>query len=494
MRQRSALLAVCAAAAWTSFSAPPDPAGWCGFNLLEKFTARNQRPFVEDDFRWIAELGFNFVRLPMDYRCYAPDHLSTNFNESVLREIDQAVEFGRRYRIHVCINLHRAPGFCINPPPEPADLWTDEATQQSFVRHWEMFARRYRGVPAGELSFNLLNEPARTTRERHVAVHARAIEAIHAIDPERPVIVDGYEVGRTPCEEFLVYSNVIQATRGYHPATISHYRASWVRGSDRWPVPTWPELKLNGYLYGPVKPDYRSSLVLTGAVPAGTTVELDLVQISGSLEVAVCTNGVLATRSTIAPAASPRWERDPDEPRWPIFRARTAEVLRIELAAPCSRLEVRADKGDWLLFRELRIQMPGRPSVAVGAVPRWGETQQTWAVAATGALLPPPGVMRDQPLREYLAPWLAIRAQGEEVFVGEFGCFNKTPHAVALAWLEDWLRLWQEARIGWAMWNFRGSFGPLDSGRADVQYEEWHGHKLDRAMLDLLRNYRPRVR
>jgi hypothetical protein len=36
------------------------------------------------------------------------------------------------------------------------------------------------------------------------------------------------------------------------------------------------------------------------------------------------------------------------------------------------------------------------------------------------------------------------------------------------------------------LWNFRGSFGVLDSGRADVQYEDWRGHKLDRAMLRLL--------
>ena len=39
------------------------------------------------------------------------------------------------------------------------------------------------------------------------------------------------------------------------------------------------------------------------------------------------------------------------------------------------------------------------------------------------------------------------------------------------------------------MWNFRGPFGILDSGRADVSYETWRGHRLDRAMLDVLRQY-----
>jgi endoglucanase len=39
------------------------------------------------------------------------------------------------------------------------------------------------------------------------------------------------------------------------------------------------------------------------------------------------------------------------------------------------------------------------------------------------------------------------------------------------------------------MWNFRGSFGVLDSDRGDVRYEDFKGHKLDRKLLDLLQRY-----
>jgi endoglucanase len=53
--------------------------------------------------------------------------------------------------------------------------------------------------------------------------------------------------------------------------------------------------------------------------------------------------------------------------------------------------------------------------------------------------------------------------------------------------MKDCLDLWREAGWGWALWNFRGSFGVLDSGRRDVTYEEFRGHRLDRKMLELLR-------
>ena len=70
--------------------------------------------------------------------------------------------------------------------------------------------------------------------------------------------------------------------------------------------------------------------------------------------------------------------------------------------------------------------------------------------------------------------------------VGEFGAYSPCPHDVALRWMEDMLSNWREAGWGFALWNFRGSFGILDSGRSDVAYEDFHGHKLDRKMLTLL--------
>ena len=44
-------------------------------------------------------------------------------------------------------------------------------------------------------------------------------------------------------------------------------------------------------------------------------------------------------------------------------------------------------------------------------------------------------------------------------------------------------------RASRALRNFDGPSGILDSGRTDVDYEDWSGHKLDREMLELLRKY-----
>jgi hypothetical protein len=159
------------------------------------------------------------------------------------------------------------------------------------------------------------------------------------------------------------------------------------------------------------------------------------------------------------------------------------------LTAAAKEITLENVDGDWLKFSELSIRLPGGQRKTFATDTTWGRKPGAMRVTAEGGLLPPPGVSADQTLIDYLKPWKEIAAQGETVFVGEWGCFNKTPHPVALAWMKSWLEQWKQARMGWALWNFRGSFGILDSGRADVQYEDWHGHKLDRQMLNLLLQY-----
>jgi len=66
---------------------------------------------------------------------------------------------------------------------------------------------------------------------------------------------------------------------------------------------------------------------------------------------------------------------------------------------------------------------------------------------------------------------------------------EEDPHPVFIAWFTDVIDILSSHQIGLALWNFIGDFGILDSGREDVAYEDWHGHKLDRKLLELLRKY-----
>ena len=304
--------------------------------------------YQERDFRWLHEWGFNFVRLPLDYRWWACRDDWTRIDDAALEPLDRALELGERYGIHVQINFHRIPGYCINAPKEPVDLFRDEGALRTASLHWAHFAHRFRGIPNERLSFDLVNEPYGHTQAEYDAVHLALIEAIRAEDPDRFIVANGGNCGRTPHPALYGLRNVGQAMRGYDPQPgLSHWRAEWAPADwDHMPPPAWP-------------PD-----------PAD-------------------------------PGSGTRWLCE--------------NVFDI---------------------------------------------------------------------------WEEPRRHGVFRMANEFGCHNRTPHAVVLAWMEDMLRIWKERGIGWALWNLNGKFGVLDSGRDDVGYEDFCGHKLDRKMLELLLKYK----
>jgi len=335
---------------------------WRGFNLQGRFGMPG-RPydgpaFQEADFEMMAEWGFDFARLPLWYWVWGSRDDWSVVREEPLAQIDRAVELGRQYGIHVNINFHRIPGYCINGREmEPADLFSGRKAERDkalagAVFHWKTFATRYKGIPSSRLSFDLINEPPWVKPyegylfERYDEIVRALVAGIREADPGRLVIADGLDLGQTPVVE-IVDVGVAQSTRGYLPKAVSHHTATWVPKEEfeSFAVPTWP-----------LKDD------------KGTT-----------------------------------WDR---------------ERLRQKL----------------------------------------------------------------------IEPWQRLAEKGVGVHVGEWGCYSKTPHAVALAWMGDYLALWKEAGWGWALWNLRGDFGILDSNRADVQYEDYKGHKLDRKMLELLRS------
>ena len=119
---------------------------WKGFNLLDFFSPnppRNQgsNKTTEDDLKWMADWGFDFVRIPMAYPRYlsfdrtrdiSKDEM-LNFDPKVLEEVDQLIFMAHKHNLHVSLNLHRGPGYCINAGfHEPFNLWKDKEAQDAF--------------------------------------------------------------------------------------------------------------------------------------------------------------------------------------------------------------------------------------------------------------------------------------------------------------------------------------------------------------------------
>jgi endoglucanase len=216
---------------------------WRGFNILGVFVMSSPGRFDEKDFQLTADLGFDFVRLPLNYTFWIDYNDPFAINESKLDVIDEAVRWGEKYGLHVNLSFHRGPGYSVaKDRVEPFDLWTSQEALEAFSLHWETFAARYKGIPNEKLSFNLLNEPAHVPTEEHARVMRRTIAAIHRIDPERYVLLDGLNFGTVPMYELtdLAKNHVGESMRAYIPHGITHYRALNVDAKRNFPEPAWP--------------------------------------------------------------------------------------------------------------------------------------------------------------------------------------------------------------------------------------------------------------
>ena len=340
---------------------------WRGFNILDFLSTEDyfypRIPAQADHFHWMADWGFDFIRLPIYYPYYLKFDRSKNItpeevyqiDEAAVERIDKVVSMAHQYNIHVCLNLHRAPGYCVNSGfYEPYNLWTDDEALKAFCFHWEMWAKRYKNISSEKISFDLVNEPSMRADmndqyskrspvpgELYRKVAKAASETIRRQNPDRVVIADGNNTGSSVIPEILDL-NIAQSCRGYVPGIVSHYKAPWV---------------------------FKDTEHMA-------------------------------------------------EPKWP------------------------GQIGDYYVSRKM--------------------------------------------LEEFYKPRLDIVDQGIGVHCGECGGWNKTPHDVFLAWFSDVLSILSERKIGFGLWEFIGDFGILDSGRTDVDYENWHGHKLDRKLLNLL--------
>jgi aryl-phospho-beta-D-glucosidase BglC (GH1 family) len=461
-----------------------------GFNLLGKFDVNfSNYGFTEEEFIIIKDLGFNFVRIPLDYRTYTETGNWDIFLENEVSKIDKVVEWGKKYGVHVCINLHRAPGYCVNTSSLPAnqdlDLWTDPAAQEAFVNHWAYFAHRYRDAPWEELSFNLVNEPADIDEGSYVNVMKKAIAKIQSINPDRVIFVDGLNYSRNLIPSLQTEKNIIQAIHVYDPMTLTHYKAEWVSGSDTWPVPVWPMINISQYLYGPEKSEYHSSLILEGSFKKDSVITVNVQQVSVHSTLQILLDDVEIMNKDFICGEDPGedWTRIiPTE--WG-YQNISGKDYSVTLPSDGSRLTITNTDGDWMTFNSLTVRSGAEKVVIIPANTSWGSMQDTYKLTAEGKITDIDG----KPvvaMGNIISTLETARAENIPVMIQEFGVYNKTPHDVTAAYLEDIVSVFIQNHVGYAMWNLIGTMGIINSERTDVTYEPYRGKQLDRELASIM--------
>src|ERR1043165_9838482 len=108
---------------------------------------RKPEPADEKALDFLAAFGFNFVRIPVDYRFWMKDFDYCHPDQSMFESIDQYLRACQSRGIRVCLNLHRRRAYGTNRNRrDRVNLWRDAIAQSPFISWRESFPCRYEAV------------------------------------------------------------------------------------------------------------------------------------------------------------------------------------------------------------------------------------------------------------------------------------------------------------------------------------------------------------
>ncbi len=162
------------------------------------------RYVAEEDIARIAEDGFNSVRLPINARFLLAGTEATGggapiYREERLKLIDRVIDWCRKYRLYVVLDLHGAPGGQTGANIDDSEfdrpeLFTVEANWRQTVDLWSMLADRYKDewIVAG---YDLLNEPLpewfSSLYGKVIPLYREIVRAIREVDSRHMIILEG---------------------------------------------------------------------------------------------------------------------------------------------------------------------------------------------------------------------------------------------------------------------------------------------------------------
>lgn len=186
---------------------------------------------TENDIHYIASIGFDHVRLPIDeMEMWAEDGSP---DEKAFGCLQDAINWCINNDLRVVVDLHvlRSHHFNAANDGTTNTLWTDPQAQQHFVDLWKQLSSRLSHFPNSVLAYEPMNEPVAPDHDDWNKLILRAHGAIRKLEPNR-VLIFGSNLWQIPETIGALKvpegdKNIILSTHTYSPFVFTHYTAGW---------------------------------------------------------------------------------------------------------------------------------------------------------------------------------------------------------------------------------------------------------------------------
>lgn len=191
---------------------------------------------TESDIKDIAELGFDHVRVPVDYNVLEDEE--GNPIETGFAYLTNCLKWCEKYNLNMVIDLHECYGYSFDPLKKDMDrekFFYDDELQARFLKLWTRIAETFKAYP-DRVAFEPLNEVVLIdVADAWNVVIKKYIETVRAICPDHYIIIGGVcynNVMSVPMLENPHDDKVAFNFHCYEPLIFTHQGAYWVENMD----------------------------------------------------------------------------------------------------------------------------------------------------------------------------------------------------------------------------------------------------------------------
>lgn len=166
------------------------------------FRSYQDNYITEDDFAFLADFGFNFIRVPFHYHWTEEAPWQSEKPSRFFEVIDRILPFARKYQLPLMLDLHAAPG--AQAPDWNADntdgtmrFWEQAELRKASVKIWQQISAYYKDEEM-IFGYDLLNEPLAEDDSILCDFYADCISAIRNNADQHIIVLEGNEWGKRP--------------------------------------------------------------------------------------------------------------------------------------------------------------------------------------------------------------------------------------------------------------------------------------------------------
>lgn len=187
----------------------------------------------EDDFERLEQLGFDFVRIPIDEVQFWDEE--GNKLPEAWELLTQALNWSVKHHLRAIVDLHIIRSHYFNAANEGGKdantLFTSEKAQQDLINLWYQLSEVLKGYSNDSVAYEFMNEPVAEKHEQWNQLVAKVHAALRKVEPQRTLVIgsnlwQGYQTIkylRVPEND----KNIVISFHYYNPMILTHYGAWW---------------------------------------------------------------------------------------------------------------------------------------------------------------------------------------------------------------------------------------------------------------------------